>query len=89
MPVKEHQRTHKIKFSEQDWGELIQLSFEPFEFESEEELTRGQWIALAHMIMGKACRLLNVGEASEELLARGRNLGRIADRIYAKFPSED
>jgi hypothetical protein len=48
---------YKLEFTEEQWQELISLSFEPFEFGEGDELTRGQWMALAHMCVGKAERV--------------------------------
>lgn len=48
---------HRFEFISAQWEELIAMSFEPFEFGEGEVLTRGQWMALAYMALGKAQRI--------------------------------
>lgn len=49
-----HQKEYKLEFDEKDWDEIWSFSFEPFEFQREDVLTRGQWLAIAQMCLGKA-----------------------------------
>lgn len=57
MEKRRHRDNYYIDFSPEQWEELIAMSFEPFEFEQHEELTQGQWLALAEMALGKAHRI--------------------------------
>lgn len=57
--TKKAQRTdeanfYTIPFSAEQWDELAALSFDPFVVEPRQALTRQQWLALAHMALGKA-----------------------------------
>lgn len=49
-----HQKGYELEFGEKDWEEIQNLGFEPFEIVPEEAMTRGQWMAIAHMCLGKA-----------------------------------
>jgi hypothetical protein len=49
-----HQETYALLFNDDEWDEIACMGFEPFEIEPEEELTRGQWFAVAQMALGKA-----------------------------------
>ena len=51
------QELYEFEFSDDQWDELVSMSFEPFEFSAGEKLTRGQWMALAEMALGKAQRI--------------------------------
>ena len=52
-----HRRQYELEFTEPQWEEIVNLGFEPFEVVPEESLTRGQWMAVADMALGKAWRL--------------------------------
>lgn len=53
-------------FSDQDWEEIASLGFEPFTIEPGQALTRQQWMAVAHMALGKAQRIEN-GDYGEDV----------------------
>lgn len=74
------------------------MSFEPFEFGQGDELTRGQWMALAHMALGKAQRIEanHYGVSNRDDEGDGvdteewaNNLRQIADTILGFFQPGD
>ena len=100
MSVESHQQTYAIEFDERDWDEIVELGFEPFEIEHEQELTRKQWLAVAHMALGKVClidqgRYGMVDEEGEEvddgvdLKEWADQLRYIADEILELFQPGD
>ena len=48
---------YKIDFSGRQWEEIESMGFEGFEPMPDKALSRGQWIAIAHMALGKAQRI--------------------------------
>lgn len=62
---------YKLKFSSQQWEELISMTFEPFTFGKGARLTRGQWMAMGEMALGKAQRvdagIYKIGEQDDEV----------------------
>lgn len=92
--LKEHERLHSIEFSEQDWDELWAMTFDPIEISNDEPMTRGQWMAFAHMAIGKA-QLISEGrydmgeEAAKDDKAWINQLRGIADTILEFFKPMD
>lgn len=93
MGVREHQREYEIEFDDNQWDELVSMSFEPFEFGPGEALTRGQWMALGHMALGKAQRLDSgaYGDNGEDVDTEewAEELRTIASTIFEKFQAGD
>lgn len=95
MAKKAHEITYPLRFDPDQWEELIAMSFEPFEFGESDELTRGQWMALAHMALGKAQRVESghYGDADEfehqDSSRWAAELREIADIILDKFRPGD
>ena len=90
--------TYSIEFSESQQQEIISLGFEPFEPDPAEPMTRGQWMAIAHMALGKACRIgqgdygldlddPDITEVTDELWIG--ELNEIAEKILEKFQPGD
>ena len=48
---------YKIEFTDVQWEEIASMAFDGFEPVPGEPLSRGQWIAIAHMALGKAQRI--------------------------------
>jgi len=88
---------YSLPFSSSQWEELICMSFEPFEFGEGDSLTRGQWMALAHMALGKAQRIESGDYGADpssdddgvDLVAWAEELREIAQVILAKFQPGD
>ncbi len=94
MKRKAHQIEHSIDFTPRQWEEICSCSFEPFDIAEGEALTRGQWLAVAQMTLGKSVMLAegryDLGDdddADNELWAD--ELREIADIILAKFQPGD
>ena len=93
--LREYQKTYAIEFSDDDWEEIQSLSFEPFEFDVGDELTRGQWMAIAHMCIGKAVQIkkgrYDMDDGQNTRLKREwtRHLNEIADTILEEFQPGD
>lgn len=95
MPKKlAHRNLYRLDFSVDDWEEIQSLGFEPFEIEPFESLTRGQWMAVAHMCIGKA-ELIDNGRCDMGDEREGDNqewadqLRGIADTILQFFQPGD
>ena len=89
-----HRQTYELNFSDRDWEELVSLTFEPFEFGYDEPLTRGQWLALAHMALGKAQLIddgqYDIGDGHDsENPEWAAHLRSIAHRILDEFQPAD
>lgn len=94
MKRKAHQIEHSIDFTPRQWEEICSCSFEPFDIAEGEALTRGQWLAVAQMTLGKSVMLAegryDLGDEDDkdnELWAD--ELREIADIILAKFQPGD
>ena len=87
--------TYHLDFTTEQWEELTALTFEPFEFAEGDALTRGQWLACAHMALGKAQRVESgdYGDPNEEedlgSAAWAAELREIAGVILAFFRPGD
>lgn len=49
-----HRTEYELDFTDDEWEEIQSLGFEPFEIDYQDPMTRGQWMAIAHMSIGKA-----------------------------------
>ena len=94
MKCKAHQIEHHIEFTPTQWEEIQSLSFEPFDICEGEAMTRGQWLAVARMALGKSMMLAegyyDVGDGDDDDNGRWvEELREIADTILAKFRPGD
>lgn len=91
--VRTRPNEYALQFSEEDWEEICALCFDPFEFDSEEALTRGQWMAIGDMLLGKAYRIEAGNFADDgpgdDNPAWVAQLRRIADVIFGFFKPGD
>jgi hypothetical protein len=91
MARKTHQNVHSIAFTTKQWEEIQSLSFEPFDIGEGEAMTRGQWLAVAQLALGKSVMLAegryDMGDKDNEQWAD--ELREIAGTILAQFQSGD
>lgn len=83
---------YKMEFTAEQWEEIEGMGFEGFEPMPDKALSRVQWIAIAHMALGKAQRIEDGnygggaegddGDWADELRA-------IACKILGKFKAGD
>lgn len=85
---------YKMQFNKSEWEEVEAL-VEPFCFKFTGQMTRPQWIAIAHMAMGKAQRIeegdYGGGDEEESFdpATWAYQLRGIADVILTKFRPGD
>jgi len=93
MKRKAYQIEHSIDFTPRQWEEICSCSFEPFDIAEGEALTRGQWLAVAQMALGKSVMLAegryDMGDDDEDNEQWADELREIADTILAKFQPGD
>lgn len=94
MKRKAHQIEHSIDFTAKQWEEICSLSFEPFDIAEGEALTRGQWLAVAEMALGKSVMIAagryDLGDEDDNDNQQWADeLREIADTIFAKFQPGD
>ena len=94
MKRKAHQIEHSIEFTPRQWEEICSFSFEPFDIGEGEALTRGQWLAVAQMALGKSMMLAegryDLGDEDDKDNEQwAAELREIADTILAKFKPGD
>ena len=94
MKRKAHQIEHNIDFSPKQWEELCSFSFEPFDIGEGEAMTRGQWLSVAQMALGKSMMLAegryDMGDEDDKDNEQWADeLREIADTILAKFQPGD
>ncbi len=93
--MKAHQQLYGIYLTKHEWEEVWALSFEPFEYEEGECLTRGQWMAICDMLFGKAHRMdlgdydWNEAEDGVDTEKWATELRQIAEKIRANFRPGD
>ena len=85
---------YKLGFDRGEWEEIDALSFDGFDPKQGKPLTRSQWIAVAHMALGKAARI-EAGDYGgpedddEDDTDWADTLRGIASKILNKFKSGD
>ena len=94
MKRKAHQIEHSIDFTPMQWEEICSLAFELFDIDEGEALTRGQWLAVAQMTLGKSVMLAegryDMGDEDDTDNEQWADeLREIADTILAKFKPGD
>lgn len=94
MKRKAYQIEHSIDFTPGQWEEICSLSFEPFDIAEGEALTRGQWLAVAEMALGKSVMIAAGRYDMDDQDDDGNEkwadeLREIADTILAKFQPGD
>ena len=92
MKRKAYQIEHRIDFTPRQWEEICSFSFEPFDIGAGEALTRGQWMAVARMALGKSVMLAEGrydDEDDKDNEQWANELREIADTILAKFKPGD
>jgi hypothetical protein len=85
---------HSIDFTAVQWEEIQSLSFEPFDIREREAMTRGQWLALAQMALGKSVMIADgrydMGDEDDKDNEEWADeLREIADTILTKFQPGD
>lgn len=81
MAKYKHQDEYVLEFNDREWDDLINLSFEPFEFAQGEALTKGQWMALADAAAGKSHRIAQ-GRAFSDLPSDPRERCELVGRLH-------
>lgn len=94
MARKAHQNEHRIDFAPKQWEEICSFSFEQFDIGEGEALTRGQWLAVAQMALGKSMMLAeghyDMGDGDDKDNEEWADeLREICDTILAKFKPGD
>ncbi len=90
-----HLTEYSLEFTDAQWEELVSLTFEPFEFFQGDSLTRGQWMALAEMCLGKAQRIeegnyhIDDDDDGCDFVKWAEDLRVIASEIFAFFQPAD
>ena len=69
---------YQIEFTHKQWQEIESMGFEGFEPMPDEPLSRCQWMAIAHMALGKAKRI-EEGHYGDD--AEGEDDGDWADEL--------
>ena len=81
----------KMEFTDEQWEEISSMGFDSFEPVPGEPLSRGQWIAIAHMALGKAQRIEegHYGGGEEDDPDWAGELRGIASKIMDEFKPGD
>lgn len=80
---------YSLSFTEQQWEEIESCSFTGFAIATGKPMWRDQWMAVGHMLMGKASRL-RLGEYDGEPDDKWANeLDAIADVVFEHFQPGD
>ena len=94
--AKVQKRTYRLDdLDDTQWEEIESLGFEEFEPNSEKDMTRRQWMAVAHMCLGKAQRIESgdYGDTEEndpaDNLRWANELREIAEVILTEFRPGD
>lgn len=88
---------YRMAFTRPEWEEVCALGFDDFHPEHGKPMTRAGWVAVGHMLLGKAERIergLYGGGPDEDMdmdecLAWANQLRGIADKVFYKFKPED
>jgi len=83
---------YALPFSEKQWDEIESLAFPGFEPSIGSAKTRGEWMAIQNMLLGKALRIergdFSLQETDGDEIWAGE-LRLIADVIYREFKAGD
>lgn len=94
MKRKANQIEHSIDFTPKQWEGICSFSFEPFDIGEGEAMTRGQWLAVTQMALGKSVMLAegryDLGDEDDTDNEQWADeLREIADTILAEFKPGD